>query len=123
MINLSDDRVQDEWTVWQVNEVPEANTPIMPITRLNFFTAKPDQSAALAQFLTEVIAVVHTAEGCRSCRLLRDETNSAEFVILESWESVSAHQKAAGMIPKEKISSVMQYLAKPPHGEYLAPSV
>ena len=29
------------------------------------------------------------------------------------------HQKAAGMIPKEQISSVMQFLAKAPRGEYL----
>ncbi|MGC4073571.1 MAG: antibiotic biosynthesis monooxygenase family protein [Nibricoccus sp.] len=94
----------------------------MPVTRLNYFTAKAEQSAALARFLTDVIAVVQTAEGCLSCRLLRDEMNSTEYVILESWESVSAHQKAAGMIPKEKISSVMQYLEKAPRGEYLVAS-
>jgi len=94
----------------------------MPITRLNYFTAKPEQSAALARFLTDVIAVVRSAEGCLSCRLLRDEMNPAEYVIIESWESVSAHQKAAGMIPKERISSVMQYLEKAPQGEYLITS-
>ncbi|MHA3770497.1 putative quinol monooxygenase [Verrucomicrobiota bacterium sgz303538] len=91
----------------------------MAITRLNYFTAKPEQRDALARFLSDVIAVVRTAEGCLSCRLLCDHMNSSEFVILEVWESIDAHQKAAGKIPKEQISSVMQYLQKPPSGEYL----
>ena len=91
----------------------------MAITRLNYFTAKPEQCDALAKFLTEVISVVRRAEGCHWCRLLRDEINPVEFVILESWESIEAHQKAAGMIPKEQISSVMQFLEKAPHGEHL----
>jgi quinol monooxygenase YgiN len=93
----------------------------MPITRLNYFTAKPEQRDGLATFLSGVIAVVRTADGCLACRLLCDTANPREFVILESWDSVAAHQKAAGMIPKEQISSVMKYLEKPPRGEYLVP--
>lgn len=91
----------------------------MPITRLNYFTAKPEQPDALAAFLSNVIAIVSQAEGCRSVRLLRDHANPAAFVILEVWDSIAAHQKAAGMIPKEQISSVMEYLAQPPRGEYV----
>ena len=91
----------------------------MAITRLNYFTAKPEQCDALAKFLTEVIGIVRKADGCLSCRLLRDEINPVEFVILETWESIAAHQKAAGMIPKEQVSSVMQFLEKAPRGEYL----
>lgn len=91
----------------------------MAITRLNYFTAKPDQREALAAFLSDVVAAVHKAEGCVSCRLLTDHRDPLEFVILEVWETVDAHQKAAGMIPKERISVVMQYLARPPRGEYL----
>ena len=94
----------------------------MPITRLNYFSAKPDQCDALAKFLSDVILIVSQASGCLSCRLLRDQASPTEFVILESWESIAAHQSAAGMIPKEQISSVMQYLAKPPRGEYLVVS-
>jgi quinol monooxygenase YgiN len=91
----------------------------MAVTRLNYFAAKAEQREALARFLSEVIQVVINAEGCLSCRLLCDYANPLEFVILESWESVEAHQKAAGMIPKEQIMSVMQYLEKPPRGDYL----
>lgn len=91
----------------------------MAVTRLNYFTAKPDQRDGLARFLSDVIRVIHTADGCISCRLLSDHLSPNDFVIVEVWESVEAHQKAAGMIPKEQISSVMQYLEKPPRGEYL----
>ncbi|HEY9154699.1 MAG TPA: antibiotic biosynthesis monooxygenase family protein [Opitutaceae bacterium] len=92
----------------------------MSVTRLNYFTAKPDQVDALARFLTEVIAAVGKAEGCESCRLLRDEHDSKEFVVLETWSSVAAHQKAATIIPKEKIMSVLQLVAAPPRGDYFA---
>lgn len=91
----------------------------MAITRLNYFTARPEQCDALAKFLTEVIGIVRRADGCLSCRLLRDEMNPVEFVILESWESIAAHQQAAGLIPKEQINSVMQFLAQAPRGDYL----
>jgi quinol monooxygenase YgiN len=94
----------------------------MPVTRLNYFTAKPEQATALAAFLSEVIDIVQAADGFVSCRLLRDQRNPTEFVILEEWESVAAHQKAASLIPRERINSVMQYLAQPPRGEYLAAS-
>ena len=94
---------------------------IMPITRLNFFTAKPEQGTALATFLSGVIEVVRKAEGCVSCRLLRDQSSPGDFVILEEWESVDAHQKAASLIPKEQIMSVMQYLQNPPRGDYFVP--
>ena len=92
----------------------------MSITRINVFSAKSDCRAELAKFLTDVIAVIRHADGCISCRLLSDQMNPLEFVILEVWESVAAHQKAAGMIPKEQIASVMLYLDKPPAGEYLS---
>lgn len=94
----------------------------MPVTRLNYFTAKPDQATALAAFLSDVIAVVQAADGFVSCRLLRDQRKPAEFVILEEWESVAAHQKAATLIPRERINAVMQFLAQPPRGEYLVAS-
>jgi quinol monooxygenase YgiN len=112
--------VRDCKKPWQVADFPFKNKKLfMPVTRLNFFTAKAEQREALARFLSEVIQVVINAEGCLSCRLLCDYANPFEFVILETWESVEAHQQAAGLIPKEQIMSVMQYLEKPPRGEYL----
>lgn len=92
----------------------------MPITRLNYFTAKPDKIDDLAEFLTEVIDAVSKAEGCEGVRLLRDERDPKEFVVLETWSNVAAHQRAATVIPKEKIMSVMELVAKPPRGDYFA---
>jgi len=92
----------------------------MSITRLNYFTAKPERIDALAKFLTEVIDAVSTAEGCEGCRLLRDERDPQRFVILETWSSISAHQRAASVIPREKIMSVLQLVQNPPRGDYFA---
>lgn len=91
----------------------------MPITRLNFFSAKPGQAEGLSEFLNGIIAIVGAADGCRSVQLLRDQRAPDDFVILESWESVAAHQHAATLIPRERIAAVMPYLAAPPRGEYL----
>lgn len=92
----------------------------MSVTRLNYFTAKPDQVDALARFLDEVIDAVSSADGCESCRLLRDERDSKQFVVLETWSGIAAHQRAASIIPKEKIMSVLQLVAVPPRGDYFS---
>jgi hypothetical protein len=57
---------------------------------------------ALAKFLSDVIAVVQTADGCVSCQPLRDHLNPLQFVILEEWEGVAAHQQGAGLIPRRR---------------------
>jgi hypothetical protein len=43
-------------------------------------------------------------------------------MIVEEWQSVEAHQKAATRVPREMISEVMDYLAGPPKGEYFVQS-
>jgi hypothetical protein len=43
-----------------------------------------------------------------------------EFVVIEVWNSTSAHQASAKNIPPEKIGVVMPTLAKPPSGSYYA---
>ncbi len=90
----------------------------MSITRLNYFTAKPDRVEQLKTFLSEVIDVVSKAEGCESCRLLRDQREPEVFVILETWSSIAAHQRAANVIPKEKIMSVLELVKERPSGDY-----
>lgn len=92
----------------------------MSVTRLNYFSAKPDQVEALANFLTEVIDAVSKAEGCEGCRLLRDQRDRQLFVVLETWSNIAAHQRAASVIPKEKIMSVLQLVQSPPRGDYFA---
>lgn len=91
----------------------------MPVTRLNYFNAKPARTEDLAKFLLGIIDIVKSADGCVSCRLLRDQVAADQFVVLEVWTSVDAHQHAATRVPKEKIAEVMEFLIAPPTGEYL----
>lgn len=95
---------------------------LKPITRINYFSARRDTTGALRSFLNKVVNEMRRTKGCMSCRLLIDEINQTEFVVLEVWVSVEAHQKALAAVPKEQLRSVMQFLREPPKGEYLAPT-
>ncbi len=90
----------------------------MSITRINHFEAKEGMAESLHAFLNSVIDMIRQAPGCESCQLLRSLEKPREWVILEVWASVLAHQAAARVIPPEKISAVMPMLEKPPSGAY-----
>src|SRR5213594_2530548 len=71
----------------------------MEITRINEFQAKPDQAAALRDFLRSVIARIIDAPGCRSCELLVQRDDPTRLAIIEVWDSVEAHQASVSQIP------------------------
>ena len=90
----------------------------MSITRINRFQAKQGMVEELHAFLQSIISMVLQAPGCESCKLLRNQEDAHELVIIEEWASVAAHQAAAKNIPPEKIAAVMPMLANPPSGAY-----
>ena len=90
----------------------------MAITRINQFEAKAGSEEKLYVFLQSVISTIETCPGCISCQLLRGVDNPACFAIIELWDSIESHQKAARAIPAEKLSEAMALLAKPPAGMY-----
>jgi quinol monooxygenase YgiN len=90
----------------------------MSITRINQFEAKPDCEEKLHTFLQSVIAVILTCPGCLSCKLLRSTENPACLAIIEEWDNIASHQKAASAIPKEKLAEAGLLFAKPPSGMY-----
>lgn len=90
----------------------------MPITRINHFEAKPSEAENLYRFLQSVISVITTCPGNLSCRLLRSTENPACLAIIEEWDSIDSHQKAASAIPPEKIAEAAKLFAKPPSGMY-----
>lgn len=90
----------------------------MTITRINHFEAKPAEEDNLYGFLQSVISAITDCTGCISCRLLRSTENPACLVIIEEWDSITSHQKAASAIPPEKIAEAMAMFAKPPSGTY-----
>jgi len=92
----------------------------MSITRVNTFRAKDGMESSLREFLISIIPLVEQSQGCESCQLLQSQDNANEFVVIEVWASVSAHQASVKNIPPEKFGVVMPMLASPPSGSYYA---
>jgi quinol monooxygenase YgiN len=90
----------------------------MAITRINNFEAKAGSEQALYKFLQSVISIVKECSGCQDCQLLRSIENPANLVIIEQWDSVESHQKAASTIPPEKLKDAFELFANPPSGHY-----
>ena len=90
----------------------------MAIIRINQFEAKPSSEDELYSFLRSVISVIETCPGCISCKLLRSAENPACLAIIEEWESIEAHQRAASAIPPAKLTEAAKMFAKPPSGLY-----
>jgi quinol monooxygenase YgiN len=88
------------------------------IVRINEFRSVAGKAAELREFLRAVIDVIETSPGCQRCELLLDQEDATRLVIVESWESVAAHQAAASRIPPEKLAEVRPLLAQPPTGRY-----
>jgi heme oxygenase (mycobilin-producing) len=90
----------------------------MAITRINEFVAAPGQALALREFLTSVVTVIEEAPGCLGCEMLVGHEDDARLAIVETWESVAAHQAAATRIPPDKLAEIRPLLAEPPKGRY-----
>ncbi len=90
----------------------------MAITRINQFEAKVSLEEKLYSFLQSVISVIETCPGCISCKLLRSVENPAHLAIIEEWENIEAHRRAASAIPPEKLAEAGALFAKPPLGMY-----
>lgn len=92
----------------------------MPVTRINKFEAKDGMATGLYEFLKSIVPLIEQSQGCSSCQILQNQDSRNEFVVLEVWDSVSAHQASVKNIPPEKIGAVMALLARPPGGSYYA---
>ena len=90
----------------------------MAITRINTFEARSGQAAELREFLSSVIALIIDAPGCRSVELLVGHDDPARLAILESWDTVEAHQAAASRISPELLQQARVLFASPPVGAY-----
>jgi quinol monooxygenase YgiN len=90
----------------------------MAITRINHFEAKAGSEQVLYEFLQSVISIVKECSGCLGCQLLSSIENTANFVIVEQWDTVESHKQAASVIPPEKLQDAFALFAKPPSGTY-----
>ena len=90
----------------------------MSMTRINEFQAKEGQAGALHTFLARLIPTIAALPGCQSCRLLQSHDEPLRFIVLESWESIEAHQAAVKDIPSESLAELMRLLNGRTTGAY-----
>ena len=90
----------------------------MSVTRINYFTAKDGTTEQVYSLLQTATSMIKTAPGYLSVRLLHSQENPNDMVIIEEWDSVEAHQAAAGNIPPEMLGRIIPLLAVPPKGTY-----
>ena len=91
---------------------------MLAITRINTFEAKAGSEEDLYRFLQSVISRVTACPGSISCQLLRSTDSVTAFAIIEEWDDVESHQKAARAIPPEMMAQAGTLFAKPPSGSY-----
>ncbi|MBI3344436.1 MAG: antibiotic biosynthesis monooxygenase [Gammaproteobacteria bacterium] len=90
----------------------------MSITRINEFHAKDGRADDLRKFLTSVIPAIESSAGCQSCQLLQSLDDPTRLVVVETWESVEAHQTAVKSIPPNNFAEIMKMLAETPKSAY-----
>lgn len=93
----------------------------MGITRINHFEAKPGSGEALHALLESVVSIIRNCAGCNSVQLLRGVEDPTRLAIIEHWDSIEAHQKAAHAIPPDTMMEAMASFAKPASGAYYTP--
>lgn len=92
----------------------------MSVTRINKFEAKEGLAANLHEFLLSITPLIEQSAGCKSCQVLQNQEQENEFVVIEVWDSMRAHQASLKNIPAEKFGAVMSLLAGSPSGSYYA---
>jgi quinol monooxygenase YgiN len=90
----------------------------MSVTRIGEFQSKEGMSDALRDFLLSIMPMITSSQGCKSCELFQRQDNATKFVMIETWESVEAHQASVKNIPPEKLGEIKPLLGSPPNGSY-----
>ena len=90
----------------------------MAIARINQFEAKAGAKEKVYVLLESMISTVRACPGCLSRLMLRGIGNPACLAIIEQWDSVESHRRAAQAIPLDKFSEAMTLFAKPASGMY-----
>ena len=90
----------------------------MPVTRCNWFIARDTMAGAVGAALQSIAPIIEQLAGCERCQVLQSQDNPNEFLVLEVWTSVAAHQAAVAAIPAESLGAVLPLLDGPPRGGY-----
>jgi quinol monooxygenase YgiN len=90
----------------------------MLVTRINEFHAREGQGDTVKQRLRAFVTLIAASAGCRLCQLLQAEDDPTWIVVIEVWDSVSAHQASLKGFPPQAFAETMKLLAAPPTGRY-----
>lgn len=90
----------------------------MTIVRVNEFTAAAGKSTELFEFLQTLVPYITDADGCLECELLKHHEHSDQFMFIERWVNIEAHQLAITNYPKEDMQAAMSLFGAAPKGNY-----
>jgi quinol monooxygenase YgiN len=86
--------------------------------RINTFEAKAGKEDELRAFLLAMLPLIRNSPGCLSCQLLTRRDDPSRIIVIETWETIEAHQASVKAIPPGKLDEARALLAKPPEGAY-----
>lgn len=90
----------------------------MSISRIGKVQAKPDLTSELRDFLTSIMQIIKSSDGCESVQLYQSQDNPSEFIMIEVWDNIESHQSSVKNIPPEKLGEIRPLLATSPSGSY-----
>lgn len=89
------------------------------IIRMGEMRAKAGKEAQLHAFIARVIVpALLTADGCQSCQVWEADGHPGRFLIVETWDSVEAHEASVQEIDPDDIEAIRQLLDDSPAGHY-----
>ena len=92
----------------------------MSVIRINKFQAKAGQGDQVRDILRSFDSIFRSNAGYESHQVLQNVDDPNQVVVIEVWESVTAHQAAAQNIPVHAFEQVMSLLDGRPSGTYYA---
>jgi len=90
----------------------------MTVARVYRMTAAEGKADALAKALGDVVATIRSVSGSEGVELLQDADQPHQFLFIEKWTSVEAHQAAFSQMPAGTLDEVSAAMAGPPDGAY-----
>lgn len=90
----------------------------MSMARIGEVQAKEGLTEELRQFLSSILPIIASSEGCESVQLYQSREDASKFIMIEVWERIESHQASVKNIPPEKLSEIRPLLADSPSGGY-----
>jgi quinol monooxygenase YgiN len=90
----------------------------MSIIRINEFQAKEGQGSDLLELLNSSAPIPASTEGLHSYQILQNLNDPTRIVVIETWDTVEAHQRSAKKIPVSVFEKAVRMMSTPPKGDY-----